>query len=139
MATCYALQRCTMVICIFPTLFVGGFVTQCTLHFVTQVNSTSTQGVLLELLQVLTDFDLKITKSSRTSDGSWFMDGITCSFLLYLVAVFSAVYFIEHSLSMFIINLNVISLWSSSIVEYIHYKHRNRVFTKYSFYLNMVS
>ncbi|KAI3819768.1 hypothetical protein L1987_13617 [Smallanthus sonchifolius] len=39
-----------------------------------QVNGTSTLGVLLELLQVLTDFDLKVTKSSGTKDGSWFMD-----------------------------------------------------------------
>ncbi|KAI3817119.1 hypothetical protein L1987_10908 [Smallanthus sonchifolius] len=41
---------------------------------VIEVNGTSTLGVLLELLQVLTDFDLKVTKSSRTNDGSWFMD-----------------------------------------------------------------
>ncbi|KAJ0900590.1 putative protein kinase RLK-Pelle-CrRLK1L-1 family [Helianthus annuus] len=41
---------------------------------VIEVNGASTLGVLLELLQVLTDFDLKITKFSRTNDGSWFMD-----------------------------------------------------------------
>ncbi|KAI3730511.1 hypothetical protein L1987_61681 [Smallanthus sonchifolius] len=41
---------------------------------VIEVNGTSTLRVLLELLQVLTDFDLKITKSYRTNDGSWFMD-----------------------------------------------------------------
>nr|XP_043612781.1 uncharacterized protein LOC122584787 [Erigeron canadensis] len=41
---------------------------------VIKVYSTSTPGVLLELLQVLTDFHLKITKASRDSDGLWFMD-----------------------------------------------------------------
>ncbi|KAL8258102.1 hypothetical protein R6Q59_030143 [Mikania micrantha] len=41
---------------------------------VIEVIGTSTLGVLLELLQVLTDFGLKITKSDRFNDGRWFMD-----------------------------------------------------------------
>ncbi|XP_076909837.1 ACT domain-containing protein ACR4-like [Bidens hawaiensis] len=41
---------------------------------VIEVNGTGTLGVLLELLQVLTDYDLKVIQYSRTNDGSWFMD-----------------------------------------------------------------
>ncbi|KAK1416210.1 hypothetical protein QVD17_31999 [Tagetes erecta] len=42
---------------------------------VIKVNSNNTLGVLLELLQLLTDFDLKINKYFRDNDGSnWFLD-----------------------------------------------------------------
>lgn len=32
-------------------------------------------GILLEVVQVLTDLDLTITKAYISSDGGWFMDG----------------------------------------------------------------
>ena len=32
-------------------------------------------GILLEVLQVLSDLDLHIFKAYITSDGGWFMDG----------------------------------------------------------------
>lgn len=37
-------------------------------------------GILLEVVQVLSDLDLTILKAYITSDGGWFMDGKTpCS------------------------------------------------------------
>lgn len=32
-------------------------------------------GILLEVVQVLSDLDLTISKAYITSDGRWFMDG----------------------------------------------------------------
>ena len=40
-----------------------------------QVDSTNKNGILLEVLQVLSDLDLHIFKAYITSDGGWFMDG----------------------------------------------------------------
>lgn len=40
-----------------------------------QVDSANKQGVLLEMVQVLMDLDLVISKSYISSDGGWFMDG----------------------------------------------------------------
>ena len=40
-----------------------------------QVHSANRHGILLNVVQVLTDLDLKITKSDIFSDGGWFMDG----------------------------------------------------------------
>ena len=44
-------------------------------YFVLQVDSANKQGILLEMVQVLTDLDLVISKSYISSDGGWFMDG----------------------------------------------------------------
>ncbi|KAK1378191.1 hypothetical protein POM88_024935 [Heracleum sosnowskyi] len=38
------------------------------------VDSANRQGVLLELVQVMTDLELVISKSYISSDGGWFMD-----------------------------------------------------------------
>jgi hypothetical protein len=43
-------------------------------------------GILLEVVQVLTDLDLIITKAYISSDGGWFMDGM--SMLLLTSPVF---------------------------------------------------
>jgi len=41
---------------------------------VVKVHSANRHGILLNVVQVLTDLDLKITKSDIFSDGGWFMD-----------------------------------------------------------------
>ncbi|KAL8533568.1 hypothetical protein ACS0TY_009823 [Phlomoides rotata] len=41
---------------------------------VIQVDSANKQGILLEVVQVLTDLNLIITKAYISSDGGWFMD-----------------------------------------------------------------
>jgi UTP:GlnB (protein PII) uridylyltransferase len=41
---------------------------------VLKVHSANRHGILLNVVQVLTDLDLKITKSDIFSDGGWFMD-----------------------------------------------------------------
>ena len=40
-----------------------------------QVDSANEHGILLEVVQVLTDLNLIITKAYISSDGGWFMDG----------------------------------------------------------------
>lgn len=40
-----------------------------------QVDSANKHGILLEVIQVLTDLNLIITKAYICSDGGWFMDG----------------------------------------------------------------
>lgn len=45
-------------------------------------------GVLLEMVQLLTDLDLVISKSYISSDGGWLMDGKDCLLLLFLVNFF---------------------------------------------------
>jgi hypothetical protein len=40
-----------------------------------QADSANKHGILLEMVQVLTDLDLVISKSYISSDGGWFMDG----------------------------------------------------------------
>lgn len=42
---------------------------------VVKVHSANRHGILLNVVQVLTDLDLTITKSDIFSDGGWFMDG----------------------------------------------------------------
>lgn len=41
-----------------------------------QVDSVNKPGILLELVQILTDLDFIITKAYISSDGGWFMDGM---------------------------------------------------------------
>lgn len=53
-----------------------------------QVDSANEHGILLEVVQVLTDLNLIITKAYISSDGGWFMDGdlsplILCSSVLF--------------------------------------------------------
>lgn len=47
-----------------------------------QVDSVNKHGLLLEVVQVLTDLDLVITKAYISSDGEWFMDGRSPHFWL---------------------------------------------------------
>ena len=42
---------------------------------VVKVYSANRHGILLNVVQVLTDLDLSIIKSDIFSDGDWFMDG----------------------------------------------------------------
>ena len=42
-------------------------------------------GILLEVVQILTDLDLIITKAYISSDGGWFMDGMCMLLLTSLV------------------------------------------------------
>lgn len=42
---------------------------------VSQVDSANRHGILLEMVQLLTDLDLFISKSYISSDGGWVMDG----------------------------------------------------------------
>lgn len=44
--------------------------------FSVQVDSVNKQGLLLEVVQVLTDMNLNITKSYISSDAGWFMNGM---------------------------------------------------------------
>ena len=41
-----------------------------------QVDCANEHGILLEVVQVLTDLNLTVTKAYISSDGGWFMDGI---------------------------------------------------------------
>jgi hypothetical protein len=40
-----------------------------------QVDSANKHGILLEVVQLLTDLDLTISKAYISSYGGWFMDG----------------------------------------------------------------
>ena len=42
-----------------------------------KVDSSNRHGILLEVVQILTDLDLWIRKAYISSDGGWFMDGNT--------------------------------------------------------------
>ncbi|RWW64687.1 hypothetical protein BHE74_00028062 [Ensete ventricosum] len=44
--------------------------------FASQVDSANRHGILLEMVQLLTDLDLVISKSYISSDGGWLMDGL---------------------------------------------------------------
>lgn len=41
-----------------------------------QFDSVNKPGILLEVVQILTDLDFIITKAYISSDGGWFMDGM---------------------------------------------------------------
>ncbi|KAL4633233.1 hypothetical protein ACB092_04G108100 [Castanea dentata] len=45
-----------------------------------RVDSENKHGILLEVVQVLTDLNFIITKAYISSDGGWFMDGKILSF-----------------------------------------------------------
>lgn len=42
-----------------------------------QFDSVNKPGILLEVVQILTDLDFIITKAYISSDGGWFMDGMS--------------------------------------------------------------
>jgi len=44
-------------------------------NLILQVDSANKHGILLEVVQILTDLNLIITKAYISSDGGWFMDG----------------------------------------------------------------
>ena len=46
-------------------------------NLILQVDSANKHGILLEVVQILTDLNLIITKAYISSDGGWFMDGNT--------------------------------------------------------------
>jgi hypothetical protein len=43
--------------------------------FGVQVDSVNKDNILMEVVQVLSDVDLDISKAHIISDGGWFMDG----------------------------------------------------------------
>ncbi|MBA0563336.1 hypothetical protein Golob_008318, partial [Gossypium lobatum] len=47
----------------------------CKTATVIRVDSANRHGILLEVVQILTDINLIITKAYISSDGNWFMDG----------------------------------------------------------------
>jgi hypothetical protein len=47
-----------------------------------QVDSANKHGILLEVVQILTDLNLIILKAYISSDGGWFMDGNDFIFFL---------------------------------------------------------
>ncbi|KAL4568168.1 hypothetical protein LXL04_023774 [Taraxacum kok-saghyz] len=57
---------------------------------VIQVESVNKQGILLEVVQVLSDLDLVITKAYISSDGGWFMD--VSDPLSLILTVFNVIY-----------------------------------------------
>lgn len=51
----------------------------------TQVASANRHGSLLDVVQVLTDLNLSISRAYISSDGEWFMDGNFSIPLCYMV------------------------------------------------------
>lgn len=58
-----------------------------------KVDSANRPGILLEMVQVLTDLDLVISKSYISSDGGWLMDGK--SFFFFLIIILICFFFFE--------------------------------------------
>lgn len=56
-------------------------------NFLVQVDSANKLGILLEVVQILTDLNLIVTKAYISSDGGWFMDGNTRFRLLFFFTV----------------------------------------------------
>ncbi|KVE14713.1 hypothetical protein Ccrd_024050 [Cynara cardunculus var. scolymus] len=50
----------------------------------TRVDSANKHGILLEVVQILTDLNFIVTKAYISSDGGWFMDDIIPFFNLFL-------------------------------------------------------
>ena len=48
-----------------------------------QIDSVNKPGILLEVVQILTDLDFVITKAYISSDGGWFMDGMFVTELIF--------------------------------------------------------
>ena len=99
-----------------------------------QVDSANEHGILLEVVQVLTDLNLMITKAYISSDGGWFMDGnllvsffkktsyalYLCSFTLLLISETRKVNFVNFVQSLMSLikmgtRLQMKGLWIISI------------------------
>ena len=53
------------------------------MHIITwQIDSVNKQGLLLEVVQALTDMNLTILKSYISSDAGWLMDGNPSTILI---------------------------------------------------------
>jgi hypothetical protein len=77
------------------------------------VNSANTHGILLEVVQVLTDLDLNISKAYIASDGGWFMDGKIQTFLCFaILSVYSS-----ETRYILIIQLSCLEVTSASCVS----------------------
>lgn len=63
------------------------------IDFSIQVDSVNKHGILLKVVQVLTDMNLVITKAYISSDGDWFMDGKVSSAISQKVTRFKRVLF----------------------------------------------
>lgn len=59
----------------FPEIFHFGLVFIFISTILLQVDSANKHGILLEVVQVLTDLNLIVTKAYISCDGCWFMDG----------------------------------------------------------------
>lgn len=62
-----------------------------------QVDSVNKQGLLLEVVQVLTDMNLNISKSYISSDAGWFMDGIYI-YIYYIYDLLSSLVFTKRKI-----------------------------------------
>lgn len=49
-----------------------------------QVDSANKHGILLEVVQVLTDLNFIVKKAYISSDGGWFMDGKQETIYIYI-------------------------------------------------------
>lgn len=58
-----------------------------------QLDSVNKPGILLEVVQILSDLDLIITKAYISSDGGFFMDGIFF-LIIFIFYNFSNLYFL---------------------------------------------
>jgi hypothetical protein len=58
------------------------------------VNSANKHGILLEVVQELTDLDLNISKAYIASDGGWFMDGENV--FVFVFILFCNYMFLSH-------------------------------------------
>ena len=69
-----------------------------------QVDSANKHGILLEVVQVLTDLNLIITKAYISSDGGWFMDGN--NILFYLSSLLNLFLMMKKNLNVFVFLLS---------------------------------
>lgn len=78
------IRVCILFVCFLnflPLSSSSSFIINCLFNddvpFIVQVDSANKHGILLEVVQILTDLNLIITKAYISSDGGWFMDGNT--------------------------------------------------------------
>uniref|UniRef100_A0A2P2KTY5 ACT domain-containing protein ACR n=1 Tax=Rhizophora mucronata TaxID=61149 RepID=A0A2P2KTY5_RHIMU len=72
-----------------------------------QVDSFNKHGILLEVVQVLTDMNLTITKAYITSDCGWFMDGKISSSTINMVVM------IESCSNILFLDVSQSFMWST--------------------------
>ncbi|QHO12215.1 ACT domain-containing protein [Arachis hypogaea] len=75
------IRVCILFVCFLnflPLSSSSSFIINCLFNddvpFIVQVDSANKHGILLEVVQILTDLNLIITKAYISSDGGWFMD-----------------------------------------------------------------